>query len=259
VIPVPVQFGSQTFLDGVDPVQRFYELVEDGVAPTTAAPGPGLFAEVYRRVRAEADAIVSIHVMGTKSAVCQSARIGAEMVPEGAVHVFDSGQVSLGLGLMVLGAARMAREGAEAAEIVAWLKRAVPRTEVFAAIRDLTMLRRSGRASLGKALVAGLLDIKPILRLYDGTVAVHGQVRSWSRAVERLAELVRGSAGTAAGRVRLAVVHANAPQDGAALKDTLQQHFPGAEILVAEAGPSLAAHGGPGMVGVCLMRDPDAP
>jgi fatty acid-binding protein DegV len=84
-------------------------------------------------------------------------------------------------------------------------------------------------------------------------------VRSWSRAVERLAELVRGSAGTAAGRVRLAVVHANAPQDGAALKDTLQQHFPGAEILVAEAGPSLAAHGGPGMVGVCLMRDPDAP
>lgn len=258
IVPVPIHFGSSTFMDGVDSPAEFYRLLSGDVLPTSAAPAPGVFADTYRRLAAEYDEIVSVHVMASKSVTYQSACLGAQMLPEHKIHVVDSGQVTFGLGLMALGAARMARAGRTGAEIVSWLQRATPCTHVFAAIRELTMLRRSGRVGLGKALVAGFLDIKPVLHLRESKTDVCAQVRSWPRAVERVVDLAVEKVGSKLEGIELAVVHTNALDEAKALLARMQSTFPGLSLRITDAGPALATHAGPGAVGIALIRDPEA-
>lgn len=256
VVPVPIQMGRVTFLDGEDPPERFYNLLAGGALPQTSTPSPGTFVEVYRRLAEQAEAIVSVHVTGRKSAMCQAARIAAEMLPDLEVHVVDSGQVSLGLGLLAEAAAQQATLGRAAVEIARWLEQAVARTHVFAAIRELNLLRRSGRVSLGKALLAGLLDIKPILQVHAGAVEVVDQVRAWPRAVERMLDRVRESISGGTGSLRLAVAHTHCAADAEALRARVRDEFPGIDIRLADAGPALASHAGPGALAICLLREP---
>lgn len=184
--------------------------------------------------------------------------MGAELVEGADVRVIDSRTTTLGLGLLVLTAARAVRDGLSVQQVCEVVEAAVQRINIFAAIRHLTQLRRSGRVGLAPAVLAGLLSIKPILNICDGNVEVVDRVRSWQRAVTRTIELARAAVGDA--RVRLGVVHTNAEAEARALRDRLAQAFTDiAEIIVAEAGPALAAHAGPGAVGVCsLVEDTGA-
>ncbi|MCG0238896.1 MAG: DegV family protein [Firmicutes bacterium] len=259
VLPVPVQFGQETFLDGVDPVEAFYRRIEAGERPTTSTPAPGAFLERYKALAAAgARAIISIHVMASKSAVFQSARMAGEMLPEVPVYPVDSGSVTMGLGLLVRAAARWARAGLSAREIAQRLHAAAERVRVLVAIPDLTFLRRSGRVSLGQALVAGLLSVKPLLEVHRGAIEVVDRVRAWPRALDRLVERVQERLARGVGE--LAVVHTATPAVAEDLARRLAGLFPAlAEgILVTEAGAGLASHVGPGAVAVCLLEPPAA-
>jgi DegV family protein with EDD domain len=250
VVPIPIQFGAETFLDGVEPVRSYYErLGAVAEPPSTSTPSPGTFVDVYQRLAGET--VISIHVMGTKSVLVNVARLAASMLPDRRIHVVDSETTTLGLGLLVIAAARAALQGQPAEAIVAWLDRQVPRVAVFAAIPQLTQLRRSGRISLGKAVLAGVLSIKPILYLGQGVADVVDKARGWETAVERMVQLAWEKAGGA--RVALAVVHTDAEAAAKALLAQIQSRFHCMETMVAEAGPTLAAHAGPGALGVVTL------
>lgn len=206
---------------------------------------------MYRSLAADDTEIVSIHVMETKSALVNTARMAAAMAP-GRVHVVDSGTTTLGLGLLTLTAARMARDGATAADIVARLERLVTQVHTFAAIPQMTQLRRSGRVSLGQALMAGLLAIKPILYIGQSVVEVTEKVRSWPRALECMVELAKARVGDA--RVSLAVVHTNAETEARQLLEQVRGRFNCDEAMVAEAGTTLAAHAGAGALGIVALQ-----
>lgn len=213
-------------MDGIDPVSEFYDRIATGQTPTTSTPSPGAFLERYRELAAAgARAIVSIHVMATKSAVFQTARLAAEMLPEVPVYPVDSGSVTMGLGLLVRKAARLAQEGLSAREIVSRVQEAAGRVKVLAAIPDLTFLRRSGRVSLGQALMAGLLSIKPLLEIQHGAIDVVDRVRSWPRVVDRMVERVQETLGQRA--AELVVMHTAAPEAAAGLAERLAGLFPG--------------------------------
>lgn len=254
VIPIPIQFGETTFTDGVDPAERFYQyLIESPTPPTTATPSPGVFMETYRRLLAEgAEDVISIHLMGSKSAMLETAGLGARLLETDRVHVVDSGSVSLGLGLLAILGARMAQAGKSAAEIVAALQAATAKVDLFVAIREMTQLRKSGRVSLGAALLASAFSIKPILSVGRSVIDVVDKVRSWPKAVERIAELAHQRVDGA--KVTLAVVHTNARADAEALLAQIRDRFAAVEVMVAEAGAGLASHAGPGALGVVLLR-----
>ncbi|HYG58953.1 MAG TPA: DegV family protein [Symbiobacteriaceae bacterium] len=255
VIPCTIHFGSETFVDGVDPAAVLYaRLGQPGEAPTTSTPSPGAFMEAYRKVAEGAAAVISIHVMETKSSLISTARMVAKMLPELPIYVVDSRTTTLGLGLLTLAAARLADVGHAAAEIVGQLERLIPHVDVHAAIADLTQLRRSGRVSLGQALVAGMLGIKPILYIGNSVAEVADRVRGWSRAVERMVEMALEKAGEA--RVHLAVVHTNAEDEARHLLEQVRHRFNCAEVLLTDAGTALATHAGPGAVGIVTMKLP---
>lgn len=242
----------EQFVDGVDPAEEFYDrLLGAEEQPTTSTPSPGAFLETYRRVAEGASAIISLHVMETKSTLVNVARMAANMLPEVPIHVVDSGTTTLGLGLLTVAAARAAHMGKAAGEIVEYLERLIPRVSIHAAIRDLTQLRRSGRVSLGQALVAGALGIKPILYIGQGVADVTGKVRGWSRSVEHMVDMALARAGDA--RVMLAVVHTNAEAEARELMEQIRTRFNAVETIIAEAGTALASHAGPGALGIVTM------
>lgn len=254
MVPATVHFGLETFVDSVDPTPAFYDrLRTTKQVPTTSTPSPGAFREVFERLHLAGHEIISIHVMATKSALFAVAGMGAQMAPEAKVHTVDSHSTTMGLGLLTIMAARAAQEGRTAVDILAMLQRQIPRVDIFAAIPQMTQLRKSGRVSLGRALVADALAVKPILYLGRSVVEVVDKVRGWPRAVERMVEMARERAGGA--RVRLAVVHTDAEAEAKALLERIAGRFNHVEMMVVEAGTALATHAGPGVLGLVTLQE----
>lgn len=252
VVPLTVHFGAHTFMDGVDPVDEFYNQLERNPnPPTTSTPSPGAFLAVYQRLLQEADGIISIHLMGTKSGTVCAAQVAAGMLPPGKVHVVDSQSVTLGLGLLAMAAAKMAQVGENVAAILARLEQAIPQTHIHAAIREMTQLRRSGRVPLAQALVANLLAIKPVVYGGHNIIEVVDKARGWPQAVERMIEKAKAAAGDA--RVALAVLHTANKQEALELMERVREQFNHIQAMVTEAGPSLATHVGKGGLAIVTM------
>lgn len=258
VVPIPVLMGKETFIAGVDPLSQYYRRLSEGVLPATSAPSPGSFLDVYRYLAREASAIVSVHVMGEKSATLNNARLAAHMAMETIrglrVIPVDSGNTSMGLGLLAASAARLARAGRTLEDVVHWVEQAVARTEVVAGIREMTMLRRSGRVSLTRALVAGLLKIHPVLRLTQNQIEVAELVRTWPRAVDRLVEMARQTVGDL--QAQLAVVHTDCAAEAGQLAQRVRSLLGGQAVTVSDAGPALASHAGAGALGIATLVEP---
>jgi len=251
VVPVPIFFGSTVYRDGVDDTPRFYELLAGDTPPSTSTPAPAEFEQVYRNLTQDGDQVLSIHLMESKSGLINAARMAAAVLPAGAVQVVDSGTTSLALGLLVLVAARAARDGAALGQVAALVERLRERVALHAAIPQLTQLRRSGRVSLSRSLLAGLLSIKPVLYIGQSAIEVVATVRGWSRAVERMVSLAQRRA--QGQRVHLAVVHTNAAAEAHRLLAAIRDRFDCVSAVVAEAGPALAAHAGAGALGVATL------
>jgi DegV family protein with EDD domain len=253
VIPSYVNIGEKSYRDLVDLSRsEFYkQLPGYPRVPTTAAPAAGVFAECYRQLfDAGATAIISIHVAGKLSAMWNSARLGAEEITEIPVHVFDSQQVSMGLGLLTLQAARAAAEGQPAEAILHALENAVPRTHVFATLDTLEYLRRSGRVSWTEFSLGTLLRIKPMLHVYQGEVLSLDRVRTRRRALSHLLEHI-----AALGPLQeMALIYTHDLEGLAEWREMVRPHFPaGHEPVAVEVTPAIGAHVGPGALGLACI------
>lgn len=251
VVPCLVHFGRETFREGVDLSRaEFYRRLEMGPGlPTTSAPGPGVFADVYRRLAAKTDQIVSIHLSSKLSAVYNSAHLGAEGIEEAAVAVVDSASVTMGLGWLAVMAARAARAGRSPKDIVGLVEAARPRARVFALLDTLEYLRRGGRVSRVVAALGALLNVKPMISVQGGDVVPLERVRSRHKAVARLVSLVEELGPLA----ELAVLHSRARQAAEALTDRLAAFFPHERLVIAEVGPIIGTHVGPNGLGVACV------
>lgn len=254
VIPLTINVGDQSFLDGVDLTRsEFYaQLPTFNPHPTTATPGPAVFTQAFERLSDEgAQAILSIHISETLSATVNTARIAAEQFERIPATVLDSGQLSLGLGFIVERAAQLAEAGKDVAEIMAALSHLMKRTYVFASLKTLEYLRRSGRMSFALARFGELLQLKPLLHMNMGKADAH-RTRTQKRATARLLEWLAGYAPYE----KLAIVHAGAQEEAEALSRQTNAYFPQNEVLITQITPVLGAHLGIGALGfACISQE----
>jgi DegV family protein with EDD domain len=251
VVPIPIQFGNETFLDGVTIDKAgFYQRVErDGALPKTSQPPPNMFIETYQRLAGQADEIISIHVTGKLSGTLNSALMAAEDVAGRInVHVFDSWAGSGGLGFMCLDAARMAEAGKSGAEILKRLEEARPQVNHLFTLASLKFAEMSGRVNKLQRALASLLNIKPIILSQGGLIEMADQVRTRRKAIERVIEMARERVGDT--RINLAVIHAQAPEEAAELLEQAKGALNCAETFVHELALSLAVHFGPGTLAI---------
>jgi DegV family protein with EDD domain len=251
IVPLTIRFGSEELIDRKElSTTEFWRRLESSpVLPETAAPSAGAFEAVFRSLANDgADGIICINLSSKLSATMQSAQVAAQAL-EGTcpVAVVDSLSASMGIGNLVVSAARQAEAGEPLDAIVASCRSQVGRTKLFGSLDTLEYLRKGGRIGAAQALLGSVLSIKPVVEVRDGVVAEAGKVRTRSKALRTLAEYV--------GRQpveRLAVLHGNAP-DLEELLGLLGASVPREQILVGQVGPVIGTHAGPRVIGVTFQ------
>lgn len=254
VIPLHIQQGGQTFLDGVNltRVEFYAKLPGFRPSPTTAAPSPEVFKEAWEKLaEAGAKAILSIHLSEKLSATINSARVAAGQFTRIPVTVLDSGQLSLGMGFIVEKAAQMAELGHKMEDILSNLGELMKRTYVFASLKTLEYLRRSGRMNFALARFGELLQIKPLLHMNQGNATAH-RTRTQSKAAVRLLEWLAEYAPYE----RLAIVHAGVQKEAEEMLQHIKSYLPNGDIPIVQITPVLGAHLGVGALGfACISKE----
>jgi DegV family protein with EDD domain len=265
VVPLTVRFGDDLYRDGVDiRPKEFYAKLGQGPHPKSSPPTPGEFREVYRGEVGAHD-VVSVHLSSVLSETAANARQAQKdsalelAQARGAsadrlvLEIVDSHQVSLGLGLLALFAARMARRGLGAAEIARRVEEMRDRVQILFVVDNLDSLARGGRIGKARALVGNLLRVKPILGVQDGQVVPVDRVRGGRGAHPKILERFRQGLDPELG-VIAAVGHAAAPKWADRLRGLLEEELSPTELLLAEIGPVVGTHAGPGTVGAALFQ-----
>jgi DegV family protein with EDD domain len=254
VVPLKVIFDGQTFMDGAEitPAQFYEKLRAASELPTTSQPSSGDFVEVYSRLGEEADAIVSIHLSEQLSGTVKSALAAQQLVNHVPIEVIDSRSTSLGLGFVVMAAARAAQDGRSLPEVVAAARELIPRISVMFVVDTLKYLHMGGRIGGASAMLGTALKIKPLLHLYEGEVNPLERVRSKCRATERMLEIMaqRLAAEQDGGALHAAVVHADRPDEAKELEEQVQSRFEPKELYLTELTPAIGTHVGPGTIGL---------
>jgi DegV family protein with EDD domain len=252
VVPLIVLFGDEVFHDGVDLTtgQFFEKLVTSPVHPSTSQPSVGAFQETYKALAGVTDAIVSIHIGARFSGTVAAAEVARDCVRKNCrVEIVDSEGASLGLGFAVAAAARAAKEGAGAEEVIAAARSVVRRQHTLAMLDTLEYARRGGRLSRAEALLGNLLHVKPIL-------SVKTEIRPLSRTRTRAAGLKRmfDLAMAYPNIEQVGVMHATSPEDAEMVAGWARERLPDVLVHIARIGPALGTHGGPGIMAMTVVE-----
>lgn len=252
VVPLYVRFGEKVYRDRVEiTTDEFYHrLVHDDVLPTTTQPSPGDFLEVFNKLVKETDEILVIVVSSKLSGTYQSALQAKSMV-EGKcrIEVIDSETVIMGLGLIVLSAAKAARDGAGLDELVDLVRGAMPRSHAIMSFDTLKYLAKGGRIGRAQGLLGALLSFKPILTVKEGVVSPVTKVRTKSAGMDYLCNFVAGFSKIE----ELAVEYATTPDDADELIKRISSLFPEERIYRATVSPVIGTYTGPNVLSVSVL------
>ncbi len=253
VVPLTVLFGHETYLDRVTiTADEFYHrLVNDTVWPTTTQPTPAAFAEVYNELAKETDEILVITVSSKLSGTYQSAMGAKNMVEEKCrIEVIDSEKVAMGLGLIVIAAARKAHEGVNLDELIGMVKGAINRSHFVVYFDTLTYLAKGGRIGKAKELMGSVLSIKQMLTIKEGEMAPLARKRSLAAGMDYLYNFVAGYRDIE----ELAVEHTTTPEEADRLAERISRIVPGKHIYRSTVSPVLGVYGGPGAIAVTVLE-----
>ncbi|MFC7220488.1 DegV family protein [Streptomyces polyrhachis] len=257
-VPLTVVLGDRALEEGTEiSAVSVAEALRRRRPVTTSRPAPELFARTYEEAAAAgAEGIVSLHLSAEFSGTYEAALLAAREAPV-PVRVVDTGMVAMALGFCALAAAETAEAGGPLDEVVAAARRRAAGTSTFFYVDTLDYLRRGGRIGAAQALLGSALAVKPLLSLEDGRIQLLEKVRTASKAIARLEELVvsRVAAGEAQGPVDVAVHHLASIERAEALAERLRKRVAGLrELYVSEVGAVIGAHTGPGLLGVVVSR-----
>ena len=256
MLPDLVVFGGEQYRNNIDigPETFYRRLEEDAVFPTSAHPSLSEFIDAFRAA-GDCQDIVCIVMSSKMTGTINTVNIAAQMLKsEGfgpRIHVYDSRQVSFGMGMAVLSAARMARSGATVDEILAHLDHLVPRIGVYFVMQSLKYAKKGGRIGAIKAITADALGVKPLLVFRDGTVSDISLNRSFQAGIQSIFQKYRNLAGD---RPELFIFHACNPEGALQLRDLILQTCPNAQPRIETVGPVVGTYTGVGCVGIAFEK-----
>jgi DegV family protein with EDD domain len=259
MVPVRVHFGEQSYLDkvGLTPEEFFGKLASGGAHPKTSLPPPGDFRRAFEFLGSHYEAVLYVGLTSRASGTFNAAEAAARRTTtHGTLRCLDSRNASLGQGLIALAAAQAAEAGGSLEQVSAAAESAVPRTRTFACVQTLDYAIRGGRVPAWAGRVASWFKLMPIIATRpDGRVSLGGVLFHSRDLTPRFARFIgrrlRGGA-----RWRLAIGHANAPDEADRLRGMLERaHGARLELLeIIPIGTALGVHGGPGCLVVSMQE-----
>ena len=255
VLPLSLQLDGQEYRERLDiTTEALFEKLGDRGArwPTTAAVMPAAVQAAFDRLTAEGDEVVGVFMSrGTSVTVENAQNVAAAHPARERIHVVDSLAISGALGLTLYVVGRLAQAGVPAAHIAQVARRMGETMRVMFTVATLDYLHRGGRMKGSQALMGSLLDIKPVLWLDKGHIALHGKARGKKKALAAmLDECIRA---IPAGEPAVAMVFdAAAAEENAEICAALRARLKIEQLYTAQIGPVVAAHVGPGCVAVAV-------
>jgi DegV family protein with EDD domain len=262
MVPLQIVFGDEVHLDRVGMrAEEFYRRLRSArQLPTTSQPTPADFVRVFRSALEEADEVVAVLLGSALSGTFQAAQAAIRAAGLTRIELVDSKAATLCLGLLALRAAELAESGWRAADIARELERTRRQSGVLLTVDTYDNLIRSGRVSRGKAWLAGMLDVRPILGLdQDGRIIPVDRVRGREALVSRMLALVDKNLTPRPKVVRFGVAHVEAPDVAERIRSALIAAFAPRDCFVSLATGVLGTHVGPGAFAICWQVEDGTP
>jgi DegV family protein with EDD domain len=254
MIPLSVIFGQETYREEIDiSAAEFFEEVKTRDLPTTSQPPIGQFVELFEKLAADYDAVISIHLSSGISGTYQGALAAADMVEGIKVYAFDSEISCMVQGFYALEAAEWANQGKTAEEIIRRLEQMKETVKAYFIVDDLTHLQRGGRLSSAQAIIGSLLQVKPLLHFVDKKIVPFEKIRTRKKAMKRVVELL-GEAVKSGESYRAVIIHANRELEANEWMKELESEFPNVEFMISYFGPVIGTHLGEGSMGLGWVK-----
>ncbi|MCG8351669.1 MAG: DegV family protein [Chloroflexales bacterium] len=254
VVPLLLKVDNQVYRAGIDiSDEQFYELLLDGDhAFNVSAPNSLVFERLYRQLMPEYDYVFSIHISNIMGGVYQAAlqarnRLPASMTP---VEVIDSKTASMGLGTVVLAAAKAVNDGATPEHVAQLINSMIQHTHLVFFVDTIEYLEQSGLLTLASSVLGSMQRIKPLLLLDDGEIVPYERTRTRAKAIEGLYTFIEDFPQV----LDVTVLYATTPEDVDKLLEKVEPIFPRDRVQIAQFSPSVASYLGPGAMGVSVFE-----
>jgi DegV family protein with EDD domain len=254
IVPLMIRVDDQPHRAGLDiSTEQIYALLQEhGPTVTTVAPLPSVFEQTYRNLAIEYDHIFSIHMSSRLGGTFRAATQACAKLPASLtrIEVIDSRSVSMGMGMVVIAAAQAAQDGATPAEVQRLINSMIRHTHVVFFVDTLEYLERGGRLSLNSSVLGSMQRIKPLMLLDDGDIVPYERTRTRAKAIEGLFTFIEDFP-----RVQdVYILYGTTPDDVDKLLEKIEIIFPRERAQVGQFGPGVAAHLGPGAMGVAVFE-----
>ncbi|MBO8137754.1 MAG: DegV family protein [Desulfotomaculum sp.] len=253
MIPLKVNFGTESYKDQIEiKPEEFYKRIKNEKSiPSTSQPSPGEIYEVFKSLADQGHSIISIHISSHLSGTYQAALLAKSMLPDADIHVIDSGTVSVGLGLLVLEAAKAAAEGKSMEDVINVVKQTIPNIKIYFIVDTLEYLAKGGRIGHATAFLGTLLNIKPLLVLTDGVIYPVEKIRGRKKAINRLVELIKAET-----EGKQTYIYAADAGNKLALNELVnkaREELNYQEMMLGSLGPVVGCHSGPEAIGIAFF------
>lgn len=252
--PANIIWSGEEFRDGIDitPEQFYTRLAKSQEIPTTSQATPIVFKEIFDNLVKKGYDILAATTSSKLSGMYSSAVQARDMLPDAKIEVVDSLTGSMGLGWPLVKVAQLAKEGAPLKTCKAHLEKALENVGIILMVDTLEFLHRGGRIGGAQRFLGTALNFKPLLEIKDGAFEGLERVRTRVKALNRLVELLFDRIGERR-PIHLGVLHADAQELAEDLLEKVSQKMDLAQSLIAEIGPAVGVHLGPGAVGLTFM------
>ena len=257
ILPLHILLGEEEYEDGrnitIDQIYEWSEAHKD--TPKTSAPSIDRTIEVFEPYVKKGNEIVCFSISGSMSASGNIMRMAAEQLEaEDSIHVIDSQNLSTGIGLLVVEAAAMAKEGRSADEIVKRMDELIPRVRASFVVDTLVYLHRGGRCSGLAAMAGGALKLHPRIQVVDGAMQSARKYRgSIDKAIMAYVRDMEEDLKNA-DRTRVFITHSGCDREIVEqVREYLKELDIFSEIWETRAGGVVSSHCGPGTLGVLFI------
>jgi DegV family protein with EDD domain len=253
VIPLCLIWDNEELQDGVDILpEAFYKRLRSSkTLPTTSQPNPVEFEEFFHCLESDCSAIVNVLVSSKISGTITSARAAKEKFSEFPVEIVDSRTSSMGLGFVVLAAARAAAAGNSVEEVIAAAMKMREEVKLLFVVDTLEYLHRGGRISIAKRYLGAALQIKPILHFNNATIEPLSQARTKKKAINLMLDLAEEQL-EGRGMEEAAIVNIDCHEEAENLAKLVQARFAPTTMFHANVSPVVGTQVGPGGLGVAF-------
>ena len=250
MLDIPVNIDGQEYVEGVNlTAQEFYEkMARSSELPKTSQPSIAKLDEILSSLKEKGYThVLGLFLSSGISGFHQNIQYMTDEFEDLTIAFPDTRITSAPLGFMVGSVFQWSDQGDDFQSILDKLTEQIENTSAFIMVDDLDHLVKGGRLSNGAAILGNLLSIKPILYFNDqGVIEVYEKVRTEKKATKRLVEIVKET--TSNGNYRIVVIHGNAPQKAADLRQLLIDGGVATDISIATFGSVIGTHLGEGSI-----------